>query len=338
MRKSRLIIAGLAITLTLVSGCASSDVDYAAKLDNVAVIVLDDFNASPKQRPKDSTSNCAYVGTPSSDVGSTGAPGSLTGIHGEVVYKTIAADLDQLLGARGTDSPSAYGLAAINGMQVKANKWTVAAKSPTTGAVVTRRVTLVGLDTQDFNTATIATELSKLLDRIRENGNTKFTRIVLNMSFVLAPCDIARWLADLLTMDDTQLRQHYLDLLHNDPKLIGFHDKLASLLKAGKPSADDLAAFWQDMFAQSPWVEGLAVNVFYRPLSGGRLEQLLKGELKDSTGADRAARRVFDQIYNPEEPLRRLTKSPGKGVESFRSARPAMAACPARPRRASGTR
>jgi hypothetical protein len=155
---------------------------------NVAVLVVDDFGLgrNPQAKPGTRNDNCA-VGT--NDVGSNGAgddlPASGYG-HGELVYRVLRDELTADLGSApvaATTVPNPGG-----GPPIEATTdWSYPIKGKPYA------VRLVAVHTDAYRTDDI---LDGIRDRIAALREQRFNRIVLNLSFVVMPCDVVAWLAN----------------------------------------------------------------------------------------------------------------------------------------------
>jgi hypothetical protein len=219
---------GLLLTLLVLSGpaltgCTRADaatVSVPAPADpaqgNVAVLVVDDFGLGRDPQVKLGTKhdNCT-VGT--NDVGSNGAGDDLPAsayAHGELAYRVLKDELTSDLGTApvaSTTTPPPGGGPPIETM----TDWSY----PINGRPYIVR--LVAVHTDRYRTDDI---LAGIRDRITTLRRARFNRFVLNMSFVVVPCDVVGWLTD---PDLDGLLKTYDAMIQNDS---------TSTLKAGLAS------------------------------------------------------------------------------------------------------
>ncbi|OLE23791.1 MAG: hypothetical protein AUG44_21185 [Actinobacteria bacterium 13_1_20CM_3_71_11] len=208
-RPYRLLLAVLVGSVPALAGGTLNDAATAARErptpGNVAVLVVDDFGLGkdPKTEPGTKDDNCA-VGA--NDVGSNGAgddlPPSLYA-HGELVYRVLRDGLTADLGTppvAATTTPRPDPGPPIE----TTTDWTY----PIDGAKYAVR--LVAAHTDKYRTDDI---LDGLRDRIAALQRQGFERFVLNLSFVVVPCDVVGWLTDP-ALDD--LLKTYDAMIQND--------------------------------------------------------------------------------------------------------------------------
>jgi hypothetical protein len=205
---------GLLLTLLVLSGSALTGLTDAAASErpgadptpgSVAVLVIDDFGLGKDPQAKLGTKhdNCT-VGT--NDVGSNGAGDDLPASvysHGELVYEVLKDALTNDLGTApvaATTIPSPGGGPPIEVM----TDWSY----PISGAPYTVR--LVAVHTDAYRTDDI---LAGIRDSIAALRRARFDRFVLNMSFVVMPCDVVGWMAD---PDIDGLLKTYDAMIQND--------------------------------------------------------------------------------------------------------------------------
>src|SRR5690242_5221395 len=144
---------------------------------NVAVLIVDDFGLgkNPKARTGTRTDNCT-VGA--NEVGSNGAGDDLPPSgwpHGELVRRVLDDDLDLVAGG-----PPDVDTAAMT-------QWTHVID----GEKYLLRAVPVHADR--YRVDELLAGLRDRIDALRKDG---FERIVLNLSFVVVPCDVVGWLDD----------------------------------------------------------------------------------------------------------------------------------------------
>ncbi|MBV1853519.1 hypothetical protein [Catellatospora tritici] len=194
-----------------------------SSLADVAVLVVDDFQLTgpPKAGPGGPTDNCA-VGA--NVVGSGGAGDDLpldAITHGELVYRTLRDGLDASVstargGAAVTTTASAPALPKGSPRTVETSaEW----KLPESGADY--RIRLVAVDAPGHTTRNVVDGLQNVMAELGRDG---FHRFVLNLSFVVLPCDP---LTLLNGTDQRALLESYLELAAADPDLLtGLSDAL----------------------------------------------------------------------------------------------------------------
>src|SRR5215475_2702578 len=235
MRRNARFAVVLVVFMTIaLAGCGSRPTPApAAAPGTVAIIVLDNFQPHPApvfnvfsskadaHQSLSSESNCAGTETESANV--VGATGGGSGLpdgvsHGEAVYKELQHSLsDPSLHKDSTPDPGAIaaysdaGLSATFGATTYLDSWTY------TTAGESYRLLLGAVDTNLDTTDDIVTDLTALMQALSHHG---YNRFVLNLSFVVIPCDVAGWLTDA-GMDPDQLQAEYEAMIKSDP---GFGD------------------------------------------------------------------------------------------------------------------
>jgi hypothetical protein len=204
---------GLVLALLLVSGSTltGGTLDHAAMAPvptpgKVATLVIDDFGLGkdPEAKPGTKTENCT-VGA--NDVGSNGAGDDLPPsgyAHGELVYRVLRDELTTDLGKTPIASITTPRPAPAPPTETM-TEWSY----PIGGTPYTVR--LVAVHTDKYRTEDI---LNGIRDRITALRREGFERFVLNMSFVVIPCDVVGWLAD---PDLDSLLNTYNVMIQNDP-------------------------------------------------------------------------------------------------------------------------
>lgn len=211
-RPYRLLLAVLAVSVPAVTGGLLNHAATAATAPserptpgNVAVLVVDDFGLGSDQKtePGSKDDNCTLG---ANDVGSNGAgddlPASLYA-HGELVYRVLRDELTANLGSppvASTTTPRPDPGPPIE----TATQWSY----PFDGAKYTVR--LVAVHTDKYRTDDI---LDGIRQRIAALQRERFQRFVLNLSFVVVPCDVVGWLNNS-DLDD--LLQTYDAMIQND--------------------------------------------------------------------------------------------------------------------------
>jgi hypothetical protein len=172
---------------------------------NVAVLVVDDFGMGQDRQTKPGTmaENCTLG---ANDVGSNGAGDDLPAsgyTHGELVYRVLRDALTAGLG-----SPPVASKTTPRPAPAPPTETTTEWSYPIDGSDYAVR--LVAVHTDKYRVDDI---IGGIQDRITELQKEGFERFVLNLSFVVVPCDVVAWLnnADL---DD--LLKTYDQMIQND--------------------------------------------------------------------------------------------------------------------------
>jgi hypothetical protein len=191
-------------------------------VDNVAVIVVDSFQAVPKEPEKAlSSANCPYAPEDVNVVGDQGAGDDLpAGVaHGEVVYSLLTSLLDATPGLIHTVArpKGDYGVEAPGIGNVTA--WSYQGKN----------VVLVAMDHDHSTTGDLAVRLRSLTDAMLASP-VPFKRIVLNMSFVIAPCNVPQWLDSIGEFSVEATLEAYQKLIDGQPGLSRFQAALDDLV------------------------------------------------------------------------------------------------------------
>ena len=205
-------------------GCTgpTAAVPVLPDIDNVAVIVIDNFQGVPAAPPQTLPSaNCPYSPEDVNVVGDQGAGDDLpAGVsHGSVVYSLLTKQLDVTPGLRrAVARPRAdYGLDATGIGDVTA--WSYDGSE----------VVLVAMDHDRSATGDIARRLRSLAEAMQQS-KVGFKRFVLNMSFVIAPCNVPQWLDSIGRFDVEATLDAYQRLIDGQPGLRRFQAALDVLV------------------------------------------------------------------------------------------------------------
>src|SRR5947207_7788694 len=172
---------------------------------DVAVLVVDDFGFGRDPETKTGTKDdTCTVGT--TDVGSNGAGDDLPPsmyAHGELVYRVLKDELTADLGKPPVASTTTPRPAPGPPVETS-TEWSY----PIDGKPYTVR--LVAVHTDKYRTDDI---LDGIRHRIAALQRVGFERFVLNLSFVVIPCDVVGWLDD---PDLDSLLKTYDAMIQND--------------------------------------------------------------------------------------------------------------------------
>jgi hypothetical protein len=203
-----------------------------ATVDDVAIVVIDHFSVLPaKPREVPPTANCPYLpGEVSNVVGDSGAGDDLPeGVaHGVAVQSRLSAQLDgsAALGRLPTTTDlTPYGLAGMTGISAEAERWRYGA----------HELTLIGMRTDGLTTADLQSRIVAVTQALASSPRG-ISRVVLNMSFVIAPCNVPAWLNEIHRFDGQQTLAAYRALIDEHPELEGLRDELDKL--AADPNPD----------------------------------------------------------------------------------------------------
>jgi hypothetical protein len=202
-------------------GCNAS-ASAAEDVDNVAVIVIDNFQVVPAVPVEfGQSANCPYQPEDVNVIGDQGAGDDLPpGVaHGKVVYSLLARQLTNTAGmVPMIPRPKAeYGVDQPGIMDVTA--W----------SYHDSEVVLVGMDHDRSTTGDIAWRLRSLAESL-QLSKVGFDRIVLNMSFVIAPCNVPQWLDGMGRFDVDATLDAYQKLIDGQPGLAMFQAALDDLV------------------------------------------------------------------------------------------------------------
>jgi hypothetical protein len=275
--------SGLLLALLVVSGSVltGGTLDHAAAAatstagltpGNVAVLAVDDFGLGGDRQIRTGTKddNCTFGAT---DVGSNGAGDDLPPsmyAHGELVYRVLRDELTVHLG--GSPIASTTTPRPAPGPPIETTtEWSY----PIDGKHYTVR--LVAVHTDKYRTDDV---LNGIRDRIAALRREGFERFVLNLSFVVVPCDVIGWLNN---QDLDGLLKTYDAMIQNDStstlktELQSYLDPAGDLDPALVRSGDFTTKVLQDtgLAALRPYLAGafyktVNVNSFTvkeRPLS-----------------------------------------------------------------------
>jgi len=187
-----LLAIGVAVT-----GCGKTDKtppNAPPTQGDVAVLVVDDFGLGKTDygdETKFPDENC-IVG--STDVGSNGADDGLPSKypHGELVYKVLRDQLSALTptltSTATTPRPAAQ--AGLPPLETKA-EW----KYRFQGTNKDYRIRLVAAHASGYRTQDVLDEIGVRLNALKSERQA-FHRFVINLSFVVIPCNVIKWLDD----------------------------------------------------------------------------------------------------------------------------------------------
>ena len=223
MRALRWVLTSAVVTAVVGAvGCDGSSAVPVVYVDNAAVIVIDNFQGVPAAPAKfASTANCPYAPEDVNVVGDQGAGDDLPeGVsHGSVVYSLLERQLDTTPGLRRAPTrPRAdYGIGATG--IVGATAWDYHGTD----------VILVAMDHDHSTTGEIAGRLRSLTEAMQAS-TVGFKRFVLNMSFVIAPCNVPQWLDSIGRFSVEETLEAYQALIDGQPGLSRFQAALDSLV------------------------------------------------------------------------------------------------------------
>ncbi|GIH11054.1 hypothetical protein Rhe02_91210 [Rhizocola hellebori] len=260
--RSRLAIALIAaLFATGLVACTAGAAEAELTPAEVAVVVLDDFNLAVNPAPHDPNANCANTGRGANEIetggGGDGLPAGVT--HGKAVYDTLQRSLQDV----GYTSVGPLDIRRAPLVPGYLSNW----KHPGLG----KRLLLLGMDTADFDTARIAIDLEATLEYLR----TAFgiTRFVLNMSFVITPCDVPGWLAaNGAAVTNAALVDAYHRMVDRNPHADRLHSLINSL--AGSSPAARLPADLHGNQELREITQRVATNLFYDLWTTRTIDQL----------------------------------------------------------------
>jgi hypothetical protein len=193
----------------------------APSVGYVAVIVVDNFDAEPTRPEAPLAANCPYSPEDVNVVGDQGAGDDLpAGVaHGSVVYSLLSSELDNTAGLTRTAvrSKADYGADLEGIIDLKA--W----------SYLKSQVVLVAMDHDRSTTGDIAERLRVLTEGMQGSA-VGFTRFVLNLSFVIAPCNVPQWLDGIGRFDVDATLRAYQELIDGQPGLARFQAALDDLV------------------------------------------------------------------------------------------------------------
>jgi hypothetical protein len=246
----------LAILLAIgVLSAACTDKEPEDPTADTAILVLDQFKPKPEgpvtSEPSSRQPNCGYTGIAANEVGSGGGGNGLpNGVsHGQAVFETVRDDLNGRSGLLAVASPAAIDHPLVVKGSVSA--WSLNGKT----------MLLVGVEIQDYDTSLLSAKLKEVMDKISEGYGIK--RFVLNMSFVVAPCDINAWFeAAGQPLTTTALLDSYQAIVNGVDALNHLRSTLESFVKenSGKNANQVILALPAEAR------DGTLVNLFHRQL------------------------------------------------------------------------
>jgi hypothetical protein len=228
---------------------------------NVAILVVDDFGfgrpGATVPSGKDETCTAA-----TNDVGSGGAgdsPPKPPYSHGELVYRVLKTDLGASGLGSGASVMTPRTLASGGSQDVETStEWTYAHHAQT----YTVRLEAVHIDA--YRTSDVINRIKSRINDLRKGTGTpsstsKFQRFVLNLSFVVIPCNVGLWIdGSNGPSGDAKLLDTYMNMVGSDPELT----RLSELVKAGNSLTAEVLT--QDEFVT---YRQLTISAFYNSTS-----------------------------------------------------------------------
>jgi hypothetical protein len=304
MRHTYRLLALLLVAGLFLSGCTPIKKQLTKDPGNVAILVIDDFGHGRNHHnfgKGGKYDNCA-IGA--NDVGSGGAAdGELPdGVsHGAAVYQVLQDEVSRQFPASGEARDiSLYGISpGLNQIEPTLHSWSYNG----------HEVVLLGVHVAQYKFADVKANLSAIIGLLSEprRANSKpnsqstgseyssqvFHRFVLNLSFVVVPCDIAAW----LDRGGEALRTEYQRLIDSDDKYRGnkyqYLRNFAS--DSGRPSPD-LTTEVLERKDLAP-LRHVAVSTFYKMLVGTNDQLMTVGAAPGGVRTTSRAK-VFDQVYS----------------------------------------
>jgi hypothetical protein len=235
------------------------------------VLVLDDFGLAPTDTPPEPTPNrslnCVYTGQSArNEVGSGGATGTSLPpgqTHGDAVFQVLGQALDRVA----TAAPDAPSISFPSVSPDHVRQWR------STDATILA----VGVDVAGYDTTRIVDELPRVMSAVTTATGGRISRFVVNMSFLIYPCDVAAWFTGSGLADAPTLLEAYSQMIDRVPELQDF----ATFLSGLTGSDEDRVHSLQAKIPLSPW---LTIELFYNLIaqakpSSAALTQLLKDPL-----------------------------------------------------------
>ncbi len=256
---SRLVIPLVAMLITAGPVAGTDDLTPA----DVAVIVLDDFSPGIDPAAHDANANCANTGRGANEIETSGGGGGLPEgfSHGRAVYETLRRSLQDT----GFTFTAPVDIPRDPLVPDFLTDW----RHPGLG----QRLLLLGMDTAGFDTGRIAADLQGTLAYLRTAFGV--TRFVLNMSFVITPCDVPGWLAAKGSpLSDTELIAAYHRLVDRNPDADSLHRRIDEL--ASSLLADTLAERLHRDRELREITQRVATNTFYELWTARTVKQLMQ--------------------------------------------------------------
>src|SRR5262249_50166166 len=203
--------AALATVALILTGCSTTEpvlatpdtsrtvlngASFSAAPGSVAVLAIDDFGGDGTTPPTDKTINCAYpTGTYGSKGGGGGLPPGM--LHGEAVFNELYGLFTK--GLNSSSTPYAFGDLPANVVKKPVEIWS----HPNTKTQAPPNIMLVSVDSANFDTRKIADRIESVITTLEKRHGVE--RFVLNMSFVIAPCDVEDWLKQIGYTSDSNV-------------------------------------------------------------------------------------------------------------------------------------
>jgi hypothetical protein len=277
MTSRRVTLIAAAAVLIALAGCGGDGDDQQET--RVALLVIDEFDPasarpSPTPTPTDGdTDQCVFQGIATGEVWGKGAPdqGLPDGaVHGQLVLDEIRQEMVKSgkWGPQGADitDKASYGL---DDPAVRAAETWNATASGTGMSIV-----LAGVHVEGYNTQQVKDLINKLVNDMKGKN---FDRFVLNMSFVIAPCELGDYARN--QSDPNVLLEMYRAVVAGDKDLWNLKNTLDALVgqsdDAIRSALLNLAELRpvRDIFNDPARFNALPdqvkLRVFYSPLDNG---------------------------------------------------------------------
>jgi hypothetical protein len=219
---ARLTASVLMAAVLILTGCTKTAGPIKTDFGNVAILVVDDFGFGKRQGAaigSEKTDTCAAA---TNDVGSGGAgddPPPPPYSHGEMVYSVLKNELTAFSAlSPGSSTTEQQTTAGVVRNVEKSMEWTY----PATGKTVTLRLEALHVDA--YTTADVIAGIKSRITALKNQSGTSFQRFVLNLSFVVLPCNMGLW----VNGGDQALLSTYATMVGSDPELQKLRDAMNS--------------------------------------------------------------------------------------------------------------
>jgi len=273
-------LAALLVLSSVALFACSPNSTAPSREPGVAILVVDDFGFGKNQDDKPGTrdENCT-IGA--NEVGSNGAGDDTPSMysHGELVYQVAKDELSAMLGAPVPGSVTTSPGPTVPPSPLPASPSPLPTPLPATetsaewNAKDGRPVRLVAVHTHKYKSVDVIQGITSQIATLVKSQ--RFDRFVLNLSFVVIPCDVVDWLSDKdqntlfaaydqLLAQDTTLRDGLKDFLTADGRL----DPVKARAKGPNPNLTDTILKNDRLARLRPYLAG----AFYNQINARALE------------------------------------------------------------------
>jgi hypothetical protein len=292
-----------ALAGTALTACRSSAEDGKADRASVAIIVIDYFDSLPEPNHGSPSQNCAYEEA-ANDVGSGGAPGHMPDglTHGQAVVEVVEDQLQHahLTADAAPTTATDFGLDASTVRKLRTWSYPFPDAASPSPAQKPAQVAVVGLNIADAKISSIVPDLRSTMGALQKKG---FQQFVLNLSFVVVPCNVGPYL-DHAGNGGHVLLERYKDLIRSldpmDPNNPNSLRRMLERLVDPQPSDPAITQQFITQLERQPNSRRIgrqiAVQEFYSAIADAEVSPAHLGKVRED--ADPTADVALSRIYH----------------------------------------